>query len=146
MYPQLFVTILTLIAPLCISAAEVYKWIDDNGTVHFSDKPQHKSASKIHVWTTAPQLMQEDALPSAAPDELSVDERIDARRAKRLEQEAELKKKKQNCRKASAYLATLESHPRLVDIGEDGKEHYFSGPERDQAITKARQVVSKWCH
>ena len=48
-------------------AATVYKWVDENGVVHYSDQP-HANAEKVHV--AAPQTYkagQYDTAPSAAP-------------------------------------------------------------------------------
>ena len=48
-------------------AATVYKWVDENGVVHYSDQP-HANAEKVHV--AAPQTYkagQYDTAPAAAP-------------------------------------------------------------------------------
>jgi hypothetical protein len=45
----------------------VYKWVDENGVVHYSDQP-HANAEKVHV--AAPQTYkagQYDTAPAAAP-------------------------------------------------------------------------------
>jgi hypothetical protein len=40
-------TLMCLAAPLVL-AATVYKWVDENGVVHYSDQP-HPNAEKVHV-------------------------------------------------------------------------------------------------
>ncbi len=40
-------TLMLLLAPLAL-AQTVYKWVDEDGVVHYSDQP-HPSAEKIHV-------------------------------------------------------------------------------------------------
>ena len=40
-------TLMCLAAPLVLGAT-VYKWVDENGVVHYSDQP-HPNAEKVHV-------------------------------------------------------------------------------------------------
>jgi hypothetical protein len=44
---RLLFTLMLLLAPLAL-AQTVYKWVDEDGQVHYSDQP-HPSAEKIHV-------------------------------------------------------------------------------------------------
>ena len=59
---RLLFTLLLLAAPLAL-AATVYKWVDENGVVHYSDQP-HPNAEKVHV--KEPQTYRETN-PLAAP-------------------------------------------------------------------------------
>ncbi len=59
---RLLFTLLLLAAPLAL-AATVYKWVDENGVVHYSDQP-HPNAEKVHV--KEPQTYRESN-PLAAP-------------------------------------------------------------------------------
>jgi hypothetical protein len=49
------------VVTLTAFAATVYRWVDDNGVVHYSDQP-HENAEKVHV--AAPQTYK--ALPAPA--------------------------------------------------------------------------------
>src|ERR1700751_5360042 len=55
-------TLMCLAAPLVI-AATVYKWVDENGVVHYSDQP-HQNAEKVEVG--APQTYRADSGSSPA--------------------------------------------------------------------------------
>lgn len=59
---RLLFTLLLLAAPLAL-AVTVYKWVDENGVVHYSDQP-HPNAEKVHV--KEPQTYRESN-PLAAP-------------------------------------------------------------------------------
>jgi len=62
----LLFTLMSLACSLAL-AATVYKWVDENGVVHYSDQP-HANAEKVHV--AAPQTYkagQYDTAPAAAP-------------------------------------------------------------------------------
>ncbi len=42
--------LLTMLLGCALNAqAAVYKWVDEDGNVHFSDEPKHPNAEKIHV-------------------------------------------------------------------------------------------------
>ena len=65
-------TLMCLAAPLVLGAT-VYKWVDENGVVHYSDQP-HPNAEKVHVQAvqtykagTAPPSDYGGAAASAAP-------------------------------------------------------------------------------
>jgi hypothetical protein len=66
MMRTLLFTLMSLACSLAL-AATVYKWVDENGVVHYSDQP-HANAEKVHV--AAPQTYkagQYDTAPTAAP-------------------------------------------------------------------------------
>jgi len=65
---RLLFTLMSLLAPLAL-AATVYKWVDENGVVHYSDQP-HPNAEKVHV--KEPQTYRESN-PLAAPGAPSPD-------------------------------------------------------------------------
>lgn len=54
-------TLMLLACPLAL-AGPVYKWVDENGVVHYSDQP-HENAEKIHV--AAPQTYKASQYPQA---------------------------------------------------------------------------------
>jgi glutaredoxin len=44
------VLLLALLAPLASAAGEIYKWVDENGQVHYSDqKPEDQAATEMAV-------------------------------------------------------------------------------------------------
>jgi hypothetical protein len=56
----------TLLSLACAAAqsASVYRWVDENGVVHYSDQP-HENAQKVQV--QAPQTYKSQPAPRAAP-------------------------------------------------------------------------------
>jgi hypothetical protein len=66
-------TLLLLAAPLAMGATVVYKWVDDDGVVHYSDQP-HPNAQKVQLkaaqtYTPAGNAMSSSAVsaPPAPP-------------------------------------------------------------------------------
>lgn len=135
----------------CLAAAAhaggVYKWVDEDGAVHFGDLPTDGNASQI-------------AQPKAqAPSDPAYQERLqrqkqylDARkdereRAKQTAQEEKAKKaeRQAKCQKAKEQLAYLEAHTRLYATLPNGEQKYLSPAERDAELVKMRQQVSEFC-
>ena len=58
---RLLFTLICLACPLAL-AATVYKWVDENGVVHYSDQP-HPNAEKVHV--EAAQTYRAGTIPGA---------------------------------------------------------------------------------
>jgi hypothetical protein len=60
------VVLFTLMSLACAAAhsASVYRWVDENGVVHYSDQP-HENAEKVQV--QAPQTYKSQPAPRTAP-------------------------------------------------------------------------------
>jgi len=63
--------ILTLLTVLLAmpAQAEIYKWVDHNGTIHFSDKPTSEQARKVQIRETGIEL---DSPPAEDGKDVSV--------------------------------------------------------------------------
>ena len=56
-------TLLLLVCSLAVAATTVYRWVDEDGVVHYSDQP-HPNAEKLQVH--AAQSYKPSALDTAA--------------------------------------------------------------------------------
>lgn len=56
----LVITLLVLLP--CSAHAKVYKWIDENGSVHFSDKPYSAEAKEVKVQGTGISVQKSEAI------------------------------------------------------------------------------------
>lgn len=128
------------------SAAGIYKWVDENGKVHYGDQPGDSSAREI-------------ILPAApAPDE---NQRAHEEKQKKLlqvfeeerqlkrEQEAtaklEQQKREQECTLARARLKNYEHAGELTTQDKDGKQRTLSKAEYKQVVEDAKKAVEYWC-
>lgn len=128
------------------SAAGVYKWVDENGKVHYGDQPGNSSVREI-------------ILPAApAPDEnqraheqkqkklLQVfEEERQEKREQEAKAKAETQKREQECTLAKARLKNYEQAGELTTKDKDGRERTLSKPEYRQALEDAKQAVEHWC-
>ncbi len=127
--------------------AELYKWTDAQGKVHYTDQPPTQDAKQLKQITSPP------APPPKAAESLDEQEQAYQKRKKeadearaKADKEAEAARiKQENCAQARKNLDTLQNSP-LVARTAGGRPVYLSDPaQRASAIAESQQAVSKYC-
>lgn len=129
--------------------AGVYRWVDENGNVHYSDRPgTAEDAAEI-------QIKKNKTTASSAPDaaeravtrqrllEQYETERMQKREAA-AKKKAESKRREKNCAIAKNRLRMYKSSA-LYEEGADGERRFLSDAEYEKALAKARDDVKRWC-
>ena len=149
----IFIGTLTMWAPQSAAQNDVYRWVDEDGVVHFGDRPpKQNAAEKIsmpenHVISAQPSAESADVDPMDAQDpQPSVaqqirDERADARR----EREAMATATAESCTKARAVISQLEPSPRVIVRNEDGSVSRMDDDYRVETIDKAKAFIAENC-
>ena len=133
--------------------AEVYKWTDEQGRVHYSDRPLTEDASAYHLRSPtsaeneSPRSTLTDAERRARQKKLSDSLEADRREmeqaeSKRKEQQA---KREHNCKLAQKDLNIVLRTNRIFDYDQQGNKVYYDEVQRQQFIAERRAAVSKWC-
>ena len=155
----------TLGLALCVAlpaAAQMYKWVDSDGKVKYSDTPppSNVKTERLRIPAHAPDgpaaapkgAAQKDAAKtgpkSPAEQEQAFRKRqADAAKAEQAEEqkEAQAKAKEENCKRAKAALATLELGGRQQRIDEKGERVFLTDQEIAQSTAQARQEASAAC-
>jgi len=156
---------LVILMMFCINAfAESYKWVDENGRVHYSDQPP---ASSMNSKIVGPASKPKSSTGSDATDSSSATDSSESGEPKSIaEREAELRKKQkadqeaaaksakdqankdanqENCNQAKLSLKTLESGMRIKEVGSSGEQVYLDDEQRQQRIEKTRQDIDRLC-
>jgi hypothetical protein len=149
-----------------IGGAEVYKWVDENGVVHFTDKPPRAQPS------TEVEVQDDDHTGEAIPGESvyrNLIEQQSARRELRAQQkeqdvterkarQAEQSKSVANCSRAIHYLNTLKRQCPIFYDGAgilraqcpgyfysfyEGDRTYIEDNEREELIEHYSRIVSR---
>jgi len=135
------------------NAATVYKWIDEDGQVHYGHKTENKNAKEIEI-----KNRYIDSGNSTRP--LSAEERVNKQKRflKALDAEnrslAEEKRKKKEreerrasrCNASRDQLRRAESASALYDLDEKGNRVLLNKKQYVQAMSQARARVQKWCN
>ncbi len=149
---------LVLLAPLPASA-EMVKWVDEKGQVHYSDQPPSGKVKKVETLnirtapTSAPAEGGSGAAAPAAPRSaaeqaadfrkrrMEADEA--AKKAEQDKQQAEVAR--QNCENARGSLRSLQEGARIFRYDEKGERVFLDDAARQQSIAEAQKAVSQWC-
>ena len=136
-----------------VFAATVYKWIDEDGHVHYESKAQHKSAKEIKIKNRYIDSGN-DTEPASAQERVNnqkkfinaIDEEnksiAEAKRKKREQEELKIKR----CNASRDQLRRAESASALYDLDEKGKRILLNKKQYEQAMSQARARVEKWCN
>lgn len=142
--------IMALIFVTGVSAA-VFRWVDENGEVHYSDVPENDDAVMVLITSnpTDPDAIaaqRENAVAVEIEREKRAQQEQTAKAEQKQEQKQDNDVRAQNCQKAKDIYDSYYNAPRLYKPTEDGGREYLSGPEMDQLRAKANADVEKWCN
>ncbi len=142
----LLVPLITYAATTPLSA-EVYKWVDENGKTHYSDKPHDESAEIVEI-TNTPAL---DATHNSRLEKqrrllkMLGEERQETKQRKAAAI-AEKKKRKANCAKAKKELQNIKNARSLFKKSNDPKNPLvYSDEERALFMKDVKNAVQHWC-
>ena len=131
--------------------AALYKWVDEQGKVHYSDQPASgkvKSEKKLDIPkqpaaaapVTANKSWQEKNLEYKKRQSSAAD--ADAKKQKEAQ---DAKDKVENCDKAKKNLKTLEDGVRVYTYNDKGERSSMDDAQRTKAMNDAHKSVSEWC-
>lgn len=132
------------------AASEIYKWTDENGNIHFGDKPEGDRPERV-------------AIVSRATDRAAVSAQIAARneaRAERAEQEAaaaaagptaeekaaEAADRARQCATYRDRMQKMVASRRIYRENADGERVYLDEAEMLAARQQVEDQVSEYCN
>jgi len=129
--------------------AEVNKWVDNQGQVHYSDQPPppdvqakafgSSSEGSASAVAAEPTFVQQEAVLKRA----QLAEQAAAAQA--AQKQAAADSLKANCEAAQQNLRSLQSGVRIMDIKPSGERYYIDDAQRQQRIDKAQQDIGNLC-
>ena len=134
------------------TAAQIYKWVDENGEVQFSDRPPEDAS-------TSSESVELKVSPGAATDTPSeVDRRALQKRLlevleREREEKKEAKEKKREekqalakqCSAARAQLQELKDSSFFYDTDENGERVIYTDEQREAATRNFEKQIKKRC-
>ena len=133
-----------------VAASEIYKWTDENGNVHYEDRPSGAA--------TEQRLAMTYSRTNSGAVQKSVEARLEreaARQEKRAaaaeekqaaeDEQAEAETRKKKCAQYRRQLETMVQAQRLYRVGEDGERSYLDDAQRTEARQKAEQLIAETC-
>lgn len=134
---------LAFLAASMLHAAEVFRYVDENGNVAYSDRPVGENPESIVITTTAP-VVPPSAAPAQQAEAATPEETVERlRRDPTPEERAE--DRAANCTIARQRVETYSISRRLFRELPDGEREYLSDAEIDAARAGAAADVEEWC-
>ena len=143
MHLKLFVCAISIMTTSVIAAdVSIYKWIDDNGIVHFSHShPANKKATEVDVYVAyspSPNISTVDT----DNDEVA----IKAAKKKELARTAENAKMFDvNCKSAQANKKILVNFKKILIQDENGEDKLLTGDEITERVELADKHIDIYC-
>lgn len=131
--------------------AEVYRWVDDNGRVHFSDKaPVGGKAQAMDLPTAkdepgTPDLSEFERMQRQKKLVKMLEEERLAKEEQRAKLAQEAEERAQYCTRFKNRLSYLDQYTHFYDEKEDGTREYMSDQEADAYRTKLKQKYRDEC-
>ncbi len=143
-----FVFMLVLSATDAIATGEIYRWVDENGVVHFGDRPDGQTgAEKIDV-----QENRSSGQASSAPVSTDTGQQpsyAQQQRDERAEKRRETAEKKQaiaaGCEQRRQLVAQLEPSTRVMVRLEDGTVTRMDDNKRLDTLGEAKAYIAENC-
>jgi hypothetical protein len=143
--------LLVLSMPVC--AQQLYKWVDSNGRVQYSDrKPPDATKQVQEVRSTVSSIGSQGAgAGGKSPAELEKDfqkRRQEQAEAQQKEQKVatEQKQKSESCDAARRNLAALQSGQRMARFDKNGERVFMTDAEAASALERSRKQVKTYCN
>ena len=147
----LYILFVVFVTPL--HAAQVYKWVDEDGQVHYGSKPESKDAKEVKIKNKY--IDSGKGTPALSTEERVNKQKrfLDAMDAEKKSIENEKKKKReeeekkiQRCHAARDQLRRYQSSGALYDLDEKGDRILLTKEQYEKAMRLARDRVLKWCN
>lgn len=152
-FSRFLMPIITLVFAFA-TQAEVYKWTDENGKVHYSDKPidekskqikmkrQPTDAEVLQARQQASSLIQHQNKIQSIAEEEAQDKQIEDQK-NRKEQASNT----QACAEAKRLIYIYSRGKPIYTIGQDGKKTYqgYTDKEKNQMIAELRKSIKENC-
>lgn len=146
--------ILVFSAVLAVEAGQVYKWVDDDGNVHYSDQPpsQEHDAEELKLQSSPigddAHEAQERTDRLKAKHQTSRDQRSEVREQKQMQRELEQTQqvyRKRRCTRALKDIVPLTTQLPVYSSDQRGNKVYLDDEERAVVIDRTRANINEFC-
>ena len=150
---QFFAAIAIFLATATV-AAQVFKWIDKDGKVNFSDTPPPAEAVKGEAKKLTVLPAANTPTPAPAKVKIAVDQAKEAEKKKteladkaKKDEAAEqnAKQNEERCKDAKRYLSTLDSGTPIRQSNDAGERVFMNDEQRASETARAKIAVTESC-
>lgn len=130
-------------------ASEIYRWVDDDGNVHYTDKPVGELSERLEIQSRPTEAATVDAqlLAVQSQREASEDRRSVAleQKAVRENAAAERQHRQEQCSMYQERLAHYVQNRRFYRDDESGERTYLDEAKMAEVRAKTQSKVDEYC-
>jgi hypothetical protein len=145
----IFISILMLSATDAIADDEIYRWVDENGVVHFGNRPDGQAGVEKVDIPEARINSSQPAATTASGDTSPEPSYAQQRRDERAEIRKEAAEKEQaiaaGCAQRRQLVAQLEPSTRVMVRLEDGTVTRMDDNKRLETLAEAKAYIAEKC-
>lgn len=134
------------------AGAEIFKWTDSQGKVHYGDQPPSSTTPNTFDPGTSAAAearaleLRREAATEAARKRLEQTRAREESSQQRAAEWEESQRKAKNCQRARGNLELLQrAHMRLRTVGDAGQSGVLDEAARQVAIERANQTIAENC-
>jgi len=147
-------TLIIGFAALAISASafanDIYKWTDENGNVHYEDRPSGQASeqrlqlsyNRTNAKAVEGRVQQQQ---DTANTRRLAKEEANAAELTAAEERAAAEQKLAQCESHRARLKTILESRRVYRQNQTGEREYLDEAQRAEARTKAEELIKETC-
>jgi hypothetical protein len=136
-----------VLCTLAGAAGAVYKWVDEDGNVHYSQTPPNdRPATEIEL----PESSASDAALKRLEHDQKRAEQMREQRLKAAEEQLAAKKeeedRKKKCAWARGNLTELQTSNRIYQTDASGARSRVPEEQRQERIKRAQEQIEEFCN
>lgn len=134
--------------------AEIYKWVDESGQVHYGERPGNTASERVTIRkneTTTARTVKKTKEDGEKKADGESTENADGKPAEPVAEaplvpvEIPKKEKRALCNEAKSDIAAISSRGRMREINKKGEYVYLDDKQRLQRLDAARKKQGKYC-
>jgi len=146
-FMAILVIMLAFSATDAMAKDEIYRWVDENGVVHFADRPGSQTdAKKFDVYLSQNDIKPSTASESTEPDQPSYAQQQRDERAENRQQAAQRQQElDEACEKRRQLVARLEPKPAVLVMHDDGTTTRMDDDDRLAKLAEYKAFIAENC-
>lgn len=130
--------------------AQVYKWVDENGKIQYTDRPPPPGAAReeqrLNIKPVSASAHNEtNKSKNPADERLEFNKRQEQRKEEETKQLAKAEENKKKCIDAQGQVKLYTDSPRLTVPDGNGGIAYVDDDVRQKKIAEANKVIAAFC-
>lgn len=129
-----------------LSHAQLYKWVDENGQTHYSERRPNNT--EVTTIKEQKHTVSKPYAPSRIDTQKAILDQAASTKEKKLDAEKEAKYQKQRstyCNAQKKRLASLNTGKRIRIQNKDGEYVYADDKQRQSQIADAKKGMAEHC-